>query len=671
MRYDQRTGKMFANGNVVLIEPNGDAIFGDEVEVTGDLREGFAQVVGMLRKDNSRIAAAQATRREGNVLVLDHAVYSPCPLCSSGKGGPLWQINARRVVLDDQAETVTYRDAWMEMFGVPVAYTPWLRTPAPGVKRQSGFLTPTFGSSSELGLLVQVPYHYVLDQSSDFTVAPIFTQNGGTVLNGEYRRLHSNGYSQLNGAFTYAARDESDRDSEELKEFRGYIHGFGGYGVTDHSNAGYDVFLSSDNTFLDRYQFDDSDVLRSRVYLEGQENRNFWTLNGYYFQGLGPTYDQDTIPIALPLAETRLVSDRMRWGSYFTADSNVLALTRTKGLDTRRLSNRVGWTLPSVGPIGDVRRIELSLRGDVYDTEGDPRTFSSTGGNNTEARVLPRFTADWSWPLADITGKWVTRSSPRSASTSRRAGATRATFPTRTARTSSSTRPTCSSPSAFRASIGSTPAAGSPTGCASARWARARRNSAAASAKASRSPRIRSIPPKSGVQDHLSDYVGAFYVRPNALLDLSYRFRLGKDDLKFRRSDALASFGPAFLRFNLGYINLSQEPQAFDDDDNSSSNPTGFESREEITAGVRVKLSDSVAIGGQTRRDLSAKRTIANQAGLIYTHPCLILAVGIEQRLTPDAPLGDQTAVLFRVAFRNLADFEAGGSLFGSTGGSG
>ena len=42
VRYDQRTDKMFAKGNVVLIEPSGDALFGDEVEVTGDLREGFA-----------------------------------------------------------------------------------------------------------------------------------------------------------------------------------------------------------------------------------------------------------------------------------------------------------------------------------------------------------------------------------------------------------------------------------------------------------------------------------------------------------------------------------------------------------------------------------------------------------------------------------------------------
>ena len=30
--------------------------------------------------------------------------------------------------------------------------------------------------------------------------------------------------------------------------------------------------------------------------------------------------------------------------------------------------------------------------------------------------------------------------------------------------------------------------------------------------------------------------------------------------------DALASFGPSFLRFNVGYVNLSREPEAFDDE---------------------------------------------------------------------------------------------------------
>ena len=58
------------------------------------------------------------------MIELDRAVYSPCPLCEEGKGGPLWQIKARRVILDEKAQTVSYRDARLEMFGVPIAYTP-------------------------------------------------------------------------------------------------------------------------------------------------------------------------------------------------------------------------------------------------------------------------------------------------------------------------------------------------------------------------------------------------------------------------------------------------------------------------------------------------------------------------------------------------------------------
>ena len=671
VRYDRRSDKMFAKGNVVLIEPSGDAMFGDEVEVTGDLKEGFVQAVGMLLEDDSRIAANSATRRNGNVVEFDRAVYSPCPLCAEGKGGPLWEIKARRAVLDETAQTVTYRDARLEMFGLPIAYTPWFRHPAPGVKRQSGFLTPTFGSTSELGLVAQIPYYYVLDQSSDVTIAPIITQNGGAVLAGEYRRLHSNGYTQLAGAGTYAARDESDVDSEQGHGFRGYLRGFGGYSVSDHSQAGYDLYLSSDNTFLDRYQIDDADVLRNRVFLEGFEARNFWSLNGYYFQGLRPFDDQDTIPVALPLAETRMVSDRMRWGSYFTADSNILALTRSQGLDTRRISNSIGWTLPYVGAIGDVYSLNLSLRGDVYNTEGDPRTFSSEGGNETTGRVLPRLTADWSWPLADLSGRWVHEVEPMvSLNLSPTFGNTRK-IPNEDSSDFEFDETNLFEPDRFpgldRIDTGSRIAYGLRF---SSLGPRATEISGIFGQSYSFTENS-FIPPESGVQNNLSDYVGAFYVRPNPFLDLSYRFRLGKSDLKFRRSDALAAFGPSFLRFNIGYINLSREPEAFDDDNQSGSNPTGFQSREEITAGVRIKLTEQIAIGGQTRRDLSANETIANQAGLIYTHPCLILAVGFEQRFTPDAELGDETAFLFRIAFKNLADFETGGSLFGSESDSG
>ena len=664
VRYDQRADKMVARGNVILIEPSGDALFGDEVEVTGDLEEGFVEAVGMLLTDDSRIAANRAIRRGGKVIEFDRAVYSPCPLCAQGR--PLWEIKSRVVVLDEQAETVTHRDARLELLGLPIAYTPWLRHPAPGVTRQSGFLTPTFGTTSELGAVAQIPYYYVIDQSSDATFAPIITQKGGTVLAGEYRRLHRAGYTQLAGAATYAYRDESDVDSEEGRGFRGYFRGIGGYAVSDHSQAGYDVYLSSDTTFLDRYQISDASVLRSRVFLDGFDRRNFWSLNGYYFQGLAPFYDQDTIPVALPLAETRIVSDRLRWGSYFTADANMLALTRNEGLDTRRLSHRVGWVLPYLGPIGDVYRLDVGVRADIYNTEGDPRTFAATGGNNTVVRALPSIVADWSWPLAALTGSWAYQVEPMASLKLAPTWGNTRQIPNEDSSDFEFDETNLFEPSRFpgldRADTGPRVTYGlrfSTIGPRATEFGGAFGQSYSFTEN-------KFIPPESGVQDNLSDYVGALYARPSPLLDLVYRFRLGKSDLRFRRRDALATFGPGFLRFNLGYVNLSREPEAFDDERGTGANPFGFDSREELTLGVRLKLTDRLAIGGQTRRDLSADETIANQAGIIYTHPCLILAVGFEQRFTPEAELGDETAFLFRIAFKNLADFETGGSLFGS-----
>lgn len=666
VRYDQRTGKVVATGNVVQIEPSGDALFGDEVEVTSDLREGFAQGVGILLKDNSRIAAVQGNRRDGNTVELDRAVYSPCPLCSDGSGGPLWQIKARRVILDEQAQTVSYRDARLEMFGVPFLYTPYFRHPAPGVTRQSGFLTPTFGSSSELGLVASTPYFYVLSPSSDFTFTPIITQNAGVVLAGEYRQQHLNGYTQIAGGGTYASMDTADRESEEGKDFRGYIKALGGYSVSDQSVAGYDVYLTTDNTFLDRYQIDSQQVLRSRIFLEGQEDRNFWSINGYYFQGLRAFDDQDRIPVALPFAETRLVSDRSIWGSYFTADSNVLALTRSDGLDTRRVSNTIAWTVPHVGPIGDVYRLNVSLRGDIYNTDGDPETFSSDGGQKAEARILPRITADWSWPLADATGTWVHQVEPMvSLNVAPTFGNTNR-IPNEDSTDFEFDETNLFEPSRFPGldvvDTGTKIAYG-------LRFSNFGPRATEFSGSFGQSYSLQEnsfIPADSGVQENLSDYVGALYARPGPWLDLSYRFRLGKSDLQFRRSDALASFGPAFLRFNLGYLNLSKEPQTFDSIGSSGSDPDGFDSREEIVAGVRARITERLAVGGQTRYDLTAKQAVANQVGLIYTHPCLVLAVGFEQRLTPDAQLGDQTAFLVRVTFQNLGGFETGGGLFGS-----
>ena len=52
-------------------------------------------------------------------------MFSPCQLCKNDPDrAPLWQIKARRAVHDQEEKEVRYRDAWIEMFGIPVIYTP-------------------------------------------------------------------------------------------------------------------------------------------------------------------------------------------------------------------------------------------------------------------------------------------------------------------------------------------------------------------------------------------------------------------------------------------------------------------------------------------------------------------------------------------------------------------
>ena len=145
----------------------------------------------------------------------------------------------------------------------------------------------------------------MLDQSSDFTFAPIFTQNAGTVLTGEYRRRGNNGYTQIAGGGTYA--EFGDNESKDRgTQFRGYLKTIGDYSVSDQS-VGRLRRLPGLGQYFPR-PLSDRAKATSCVAVsiwKGRDSRDFWSLNGYYFQGLRPFDDQDKIPVALPLAETR------------------------------------------------------------------------------------------------------------------------------------------------------------------------------------------------------------------------------------------------------------------------------------------------------------------------------------------------------------------------------
>ena len=202
--FDRNTGVAAAQGNVVLLEPDGQVLFADYAELTQDMKNGVLRDMRAILAQNGRMAANGARRTEGEINELSRVVYSTCNLCAKDPTKPpLWQIRALSAVQDLEHKKIEYQDAVLEMYGVPVGYMPYFWHADPSVKRASGLLIPSIGVSSHLGGFFAQPYYWVIDDQSDATFTPMITSRAGPELEVEYRRRFNNGYLRADGAVGY------------------------------------------------------------------------------------------------------------------------------------------------------------------------------------------------------------------------------------------------------------------------------------------------------------------------------------------------------------------------------------------------------------------------------------------------------------------------------------
>ena len=274
VNYHQRTNTVSATGNVVLMEQSGDTIFADYMELTNDLREGVIRQIRILLSDNSQFAAVTARRTSGNRTTLSRAVYSPCKICREDTDAtPLWQIKAERIIHDQTAREIRYKNASLEMFGIPVAYTPYFVHPDPTVDRKSGFLVPSFGSSGNVGGFLRLPYYWAIDNNRDATFSPIYTHDEGIVFSGEYRQHFDQGTFEISGSIAEADRRIGDAIATTVREdeIRGHVFSAARIDIDDIWRAGYDLNRSSDRSYLDRFSFFGSpgNTLASNAFIEG------------------------------------------------------------------------------------------------------------------------------------------------------------------------------------------------------------------------------------------------------------------------------------------------------------------------------------------------------------------------------------------------------------------
>ncbi|MDH5411852.1 MAG: LPS assembly protein LptD, partial [Alphaproteobacteria bacterium] len=402
VRYNRDDDSVIASGNVTLLEPNGEVVFAEYVELNDELRSGVIENIRLLLADDSRFAANGARRIDGRKTIMRKAVYSPCAVCEEDpERPPLWQLKASTIIHDQEAQDVNYTNAWLELFGVPVFYTPYLTHPDPTVERRSGVLTPRMGSSLVFGGFVRVPLFIVFNDSIDMTIEPIVTVKEPPILALEYRQRFNNGLIEFSGSGTKADRETGDLVSPIIEQdvTRGHLFAEGVFSLNDNWRTGFDYRRASDPTYLDRYGFfgEFGETLESVAFIEGFHGRTYSAGNIFGYQDLRLT-DPEEEPIILPSFDHNYLSEADGVGGRWSLDANFRSTMRDIGPNTRRLSLKGGYAIPFISDYGLATTFSTSLQADGYHMD---RILVGTQeeSNVLAGRAIPRAMIEMRYPF--------------------------------------------------------------------------------------------------------------------------------------------------------------------------------------------------------------------------------------------------------------------------------
>lgn len=645
--YNRKTDIMSASGHVAVMEPTGEVAFASYMEISGDLKNGVANDIRLLMSDNSRFAANGGTLRNGQRTLLRQAVFSPCELCKDDPNrAPLWQLKANKVLHDQVSRNVYYEDVTLEMWGIPVAYSPYFSHADPTVKRRTGALAPEFGSSSRYGTWVTLPYYWDINGSSDLTVYPRVFTNSLPQLGLEYRQRFSFGSLEAMGSGTYATVD----DLSSQKDFRGHIDASGRFEINDIWRAGFQAQRTTDETYMRRFGYGSPSYLTSQAYVEGFSRRSYANFRSYAFQELREDLRDRDLPIVAPLLQLDMVGDADKWGGHYIFQAEAANIFRRDGTDSNKLSARIGWTKPYIGGFGDVWNFTATVQGDIYNVdEIDHPTIPGKSFSGVVGRVVPQATLDWRWPFVRNggDGNYQVIEPIVSISVAPTLGS-QWRIPNENAQDIVFDETNLFNANRF---VGSDRIEGGQRITYGVRFGLFGADGGASTLFVGQSYRLNDKQAfvDNQTSSNFSDVIAAVSINPGQFWDGFARLRMDSKKLNVRQVDLLTNIGPKQFRVSLNYRYL----------DNSLIAPNNFSDREEFTVLATSQLTDFWSIGASWSHDLENGKTRYYGGRLKYEDECFIFALDAQRRLYKDREIDPDFRVLLQVVFKQFTSLNS------------
>lgn len=388
--YDEAAGVIRARGNTAILNPDGTVEYADEIVLDEEMKAGVATGFAARLPENVKLAAGTAVRRSEQVHELNRAIYTPCDICApdgTTPKTPTWSIQAERVVQDRERQLVYYRNAWIRVFGQPIAYLPIFWHPDPTAERKSGLLPPKFSASDRRGFSYEQPYVWVVSPHSDITLSPQLNVKVNPFLNVHARKRFYSGAIDARMGYTYDTDFDGQGQSFGDATSRSYILASGAFAIDENWRWGFTAERSSDDLLFDKYEIGDvyesrgpyiADDRRliSQAYATRQDQQSWFSAAAFTVQGLRPGDNERTFPVAAPLVEARYEPTGAVAGGRLRTRASAVVLTREQspdfptvrlpGLDSRRATAEADWRATYTSAAGLRVAPFLHARFDAY-----------------------------------------------------------------------------------------------------------------------------------------------------------------------------------------------------------------------------------------------------------------------------------------------------------------
>lgn len=339
--FNKTTKLLILDGNIEMISHEGTKEHATHIEINTINNSVHFEELLLVSDNDIWLISKNVVKKEGNYS-LGASILSSCDI-----ENPLWQMAFESSKYDSQNHYMQLYDAKVYLGDVPVLYTPYLAFTT-HQERSSGLLFPSFGYSSEDGLLYEQPIFWAISPAMDIEFNPQLRTSRSLGIYNTLRFVdsnHSKGFLRL-GYFR-------DFDSYiEQNNLSSNEH----YGV-EFNYASSDIFDFEDGLYINSTFLNDIDYLnlqKDRLKHFGlvplQESRlNYFTQNENYYMGVNAKYfidtrkenNDDTFQI-LPSFQAHRYLNHLIWKNLtYSTDFTLNNFDRKEGTTMRQASFKV------------------------------------------------------------------------------------------------------------------------------------------------------------------------------------------------------------------------------------------------------------------------------------------------------------------------------------------